>query len=451
MTRHTKFVLFFVATLTIVMAFSLAASAQTGSSMQNSDGSTVAYVYVSGGTPSNSEIYAYYAASDGKLTSVSGSPFPAFANQGIAVNEKYLFGTDGVYIYSFAIASDGAIKQVASINAQQFNENNCGGPINLFLDHTGGTLYDEDYDSDCANNTYQFFSIDDSTGALGYLGIVNGGSPMFNVPLSFIGNNVYAYGSYCYHFTPAIFAFRRHSDGTLTSVKDNPPLPIPPKGDFYCPYMAAADSANHVAISVLTQQPNMKPDGSPQLATYTADASGKLTTKSAFWNMPNTDVGYVTDILMSPSGKLLALGGAAGLQVFHFNGSKPITHYTKPLTTDRIDQVFWDNDNHLYAISRSAGKLFVFTITPTSVRQAAGSPYMIPNPQSVTVLSKKYARVIGTGIGPDCKLPDSLVATGDFLPDRRGSREIRQQAEPGAVCELPIAQHSCELRSVERG
>jgi hypothetical protein len=104
--------------------------------------------------------------------------------------------------------------------------------------------------------------------------------------------------------------------------------------------------------------------------------------------MPSTAVKYATDLKMSPSGKLLAVAGGAGLQVFHFNGSNPITHYTNLLTGDQVDQAFWDNANHLYAISRSANKLFVFTITPTSVRQAPGSPYTITNPQDLTVLPK---------------------------------------------------------------
>jgi hypothetical protein len=50
--------------------------------------------------------------------------------------------------------------------------------------------------------------------------------------------------------------------------------------------------------------------------------------------------------------------------------------------------VFWDNNNHLYAISQTEGKLFVFTITPTSFSQAPGSPYPIVNPQNITVLAK---------------------------------------------------------------
>ena len=77
---------------------------------------------------------------------------------------------------------------------------------------------------------------------------------------------------------------------------------------------------------------NFSPDGPPQLATYTADNSGNLHTTSTPANMPQTAVGTVTDLKMAPSGKLLAVGGTAGLQVFHFNGSSPITHGTGLLT-----------------------------------------------------------------------------------------------------------------------
>jgi len=379
-----------IATLCTELAFSQVTFAQTDATIQDTTSrSPVAFVYVSGSRGSNHhEINAFTAASDGRLTPVAGSPFRADV-QGMAVNGEYLFGTNGTSIYSFSIASDGALKRVAWINAQQFNDGNCGGPSALFLDHTGATLYDVDYDGNvCANNTYQFFGANSSTLSLSYLG-VSAASVEFEVPLSFIENNVYAYGSSCNHFNPSIFGFRRNSDGTLTDLDINPPMPVAKKGDFYCPYLAAADRTNHVAISVqaLNGQ-TWQPDGPPQLATYTADGSGNLATKSTFWNMPKHGVKSVTDISVSPSSKLLAVAGTAGLQVFHFHASNPITHYTELITKDPVDQLFWDNDNHLYAISRSAGKLFVFTITPTSVSQAPGSPYTIANPQNTSVLPK---------------------------------------------------------------
>jgi hypothetical protein len=259
----------------------------------------------------------------------------------------------------------------------------------LFLDHTGTTLYDVDfYGNICANNTYQSFGINSSTGELTYLA-ASSPSTQFGVPLSFMANNLYGYGSNCYHFSASVYGFRRNSDGTLTDLSINPPIPVAKQGNFYCTSMAAADRTSHVAISV--QQLNgqsWQADGAPQLATYTVDASGNLTTKSTYLNMPKHAVGRLGDIKMSPSGKLLAVAGAAGLQVFHFNGGNPITHYTGLLTKVPIDQVSWDNANHLYAISRSAGKLFVFTITPTTFKQAPGSPYTITNPQNAAVLPK---------------------------------------------------------------
>jgi hypothetical protein len=379
MTRPIQFFACLFAVLCTGLAFA----------QDNSTHSPVAFVYVSSSPSANqNEINAFAAASNGKLTPISGSPFSANV-QGMAVNGKYLFGTDGIHIYSFSIASDGGLEKVASINAQKFNGYNCGGPVALFLDHTGTTLYDEDfYGNICANNTYQSFDIDPSTGELSYLG-ASDPSVVFNVPLSFIGNNVYAYGSSSREYDSRIFGLRRNSGGNLTDLNLNPPMPRAKKGDFYVTYGAAADPSNHLAISVAPHNGSTwQPDGPMQLAIYTADSSGKLITKSAFWNMPASAVMYPTDLEMSPSGRFLAVSGTAGLQVYHFNGGNPITHYTGLLTKDEIDQMFWDESNHLYALSLSAGKLFVFTITPTSVSPAPGSPYSITSPQGIIVLPK---------------------------------------------------------------
>lgn len=102
--------------------------------------------------------------------------------------------------------------------------------------------------------------------------------------------------------------------------------------------------------------------------------------------MPRLDV-YPSSIAMSPSGKVLAIGGSRGLQLFHFNGSSAPTLYKGNLFSStanpNIDQVAWDNHNHLYALSYDTGylhataKLYVFTVTSTSVTAAPGSPYDI--------------------------------------------------------------------------
>ncbi|MGB7130357.1 MAG: hypothetical protein WBD59_06100, partial [Candidatus Sulfotelmatobacter sp.] len=138
------------------------------------------------------------------------------------------------------------------------------------------------------------------------------------------------------------------------------------------------------------------PAGPYQLATYTVDSAGQLSTTSTSENMPTTEAGgqagnsssQVIDYWMSPSGKFLAVAGTSGLQVFHFNGADPITKYTGLLVSGEVDQVFWDNSNHLYAIGNTAGKLWVFTVTATGVTQAPGSPHSITSPGDMIVLPK---------------------------------------------------------------
>lgn len=393
MTRHVLLVVCMAAMLCTEAAFSQTSPGE-GEKSSEAVVSTapVAYVYVSSNVyASDPQIYAYGAGSNGKLTSVAGSPFAAAIAYGgsLAVNAKYLFATNGVDITSFAVASNGALHRVASSDAQGFNQSDCGGPVSLFLDRSGATLYDEDIYSDCANNAYQFFGIGASTGDLSYLGTTARTTPEFEVPLSFLGGNKYAYGASCYHWNQVIFGFARNSDGALTSLDIDPAMPEAANGNFYCPYLSATDSADRVVVPVQPMSnASFEPSGAYQLAVYTADSSGNLTTSSTYSNMPKVSVASVTSIAMSPSGELLAVGGTAGVQVFHFNGANPVTRYTGLLNSVEVDQMSWDSDNHLYAISQSAGKLFVFTITPTSYSQAAGSPYAITKPQNIRALAK---------------------------------------------------------------
>jgi WD40 repeat protein len=373
-----------------VLAFSQVASSPTDAGLNASaESSPAAFVYVSAQKGPDYGISAYSASSSGQLTPVSGSPFAANANY-MALNGKYLFGSNGVDIYSFSIASDGALTQVASLNAQNYNQNGCGGPENLFVDRTGTTLYDPDYLGNiCANNAYQVFSIGSATGALDYLGAAVA-SPAFNSPLSFIGDNLFGYSSDCYRSMPGIYGYARATDGTLTEINGEPTaMPAAPSGNYYCPYLSAADSANHVAIPLMPMsESTLQPSGALQIAVYSADSSGNLTTASTSANMPKSAVSSVTDIRISPSGKLLAVAGTSGLQVFHFNGANPVTRFTGLLATGQVDHIFWDNANHLYAISTSAGKLMVFTVDATGATPTSGSPYTIASPQNIAVLAK---------------------------------------------------------------
>ncbi|HEY6846583.1 MAG TPA: hypothetical protein VI320_10250 [Terracidiphilus sp.] len=355
------------------------------------DGAPIAYIYVSS-TPAsgaNNEVEAFAASKTGELAPIAGSPFQENVTS-MAVNGKYLFAanSNGFDIDSYLMEPDGALSYVTSFNAANSEDCNFLGP--LFLDHTGSTLYDMEFNgSGCSNNTYQSFTLNKTNAHLLQLGN-SGPNTWLNLPASFIGNNQYAYSAACSgNMYWGIYGFKRESNGMLTQAEISATPPSAPTGYFYCPSQAAADPSNHVAIAMQpVNQQTFSPDKPPQLATFTAAANGNLSTSSTARNMPETSVGSVTDLNMAPSGKLLAVAGTGGLQVFHFNGASPITGYTGLLTTDEIDQFFWDNQNDLYAISRTAGKLFVFTITPSGYHQAPGSPYSVGHPQNIIVQPK---------------------------------------------------------------
>jgi hypothetical protein len=312
---------------------------------------------------------------------IPGTPFP-YTGTYMAVNGKWLFAVRYLdeNIDSFSIGSNGAITM-----KDTYTLPSGGGAISVYLDHTGSTLYADYYTT---NDDYLSFSINQSTGQLNEIGDLPG-SPSDNSPVSFIGNNVYAYSSSCYHFGPEIIGVQRAANGPLSRINNfNPPFPAEQSGGFYCPWLAAADPTNHLAIAMVPLNSNWGQDGPWQLATYTADSSGNLTTNSTYSNMPGVLVGGVNDYRMSPSGQYLAVGGMSGFQIFHFNGANPITPYTGVLTSAPIDQIFWDTSNHVYAMSRSAGEVFVFTVNSTAVYQAPGSPHKVPSPMSLIVLPK---------------------------------------------------------------
>jgi hypothetical protein len=343
----------------------------------------IAYVYVSNTV---NQIVGYSASSTGKLTAIPGSPFKAIGGASMAVNGKYLFGEGNSNIYTSRIASNGALKQVASFNAIKYNPDGQYGWLNcLFLDHTGTTLYTLIGDDD--NDPYQAFKINNSNGELTY--IWSGGLARGNTtPMTFMGSNKFAYAASQFYLNPDIFGFQRNSNGTITEIRDDAAMPVAKPGDVYLPVFAIADQTNHAAVAIYPEKgaPFGPQDGPELLASYTGDAAGNITTNNTYKNMPGVAVGLVNRMRMSPSGKLLAVAGTAGLQVFHFNGASPITKYKGLLVSGPVSMAYWDNANHLYALG--ANKLYVFTVTPTSVSQAAGSPYAIAKSAALIVQPK---------------------------------------------------------------
>lgn len=355
-----------------------------------------AYVYVSATMSTGTNgIYAFAAGPNGALTLVAGSPFHDDVTY-MAVNGKYLFGStrSGLYVASFLIEPNGAPHWNNSTNVANLNMSGCTYASPLVLDHTGTGIYRSALDGSlCESSEYQTFHVDATTGRLSYQAS-SAVKFLYSTPLTFSASNAYAYGSDCINYKGSYLdtfqIFSRLSNGFLndTAISTAPPPPRT-SSEFYCRSLPAADPANHVAVVVQSiDTSSSTPVGAPQLAVYTRNTNGSLATTSTAANMPPTSVGSVFGTAMSPDGKLLAVSGAAGVQVFHFNGSAPISPYTGLLTTAGAEQIFWDNAHHLYAISRNAQKLYVFSVTATRVSQASGSPYTISQPQNLIVQPK---------------------------------------------------------------
>jgi hypothetical protein len=358
----------------------------------------VAYVYIAN-TPANSstnQITAYTADANGTLSPLAGSPFAEdVAYMVVTGTHLMAVSRSEPNINAYLIASDGTLSFEASTDYAQYNSgsNDCGSAGQIFLDHTGATLYVQEFDgsSACANTVIASFKVEKPGGELKYLGTDNTGVfPGVNSAAYFIGNNMYAYtsaDSACMYY--AFYGFKRASNGLLSSLDSmTSNLPTAPEGvSRYVPSLAAADPTDHVAFLMQPANPPGCAPGPLQLANYTVDASGNLSTTNTSTNMPATSIVNFSDMKMSPSGELLAVAGAEGLQVFHFNGANPITQDTGLLTSDPVAQMFWDNNDHLYAISTSSAKLHVFTVTPTTVAEAPGSPYSIASPENLIVRS----------------------------------------------------------------
>jgi hypothetical protein len=372
-----------------------------------------------GANGSPAQILAYAAAANGQLTPVPGSPFNQDVGS-LAANGTYLVASANAVpdLNTYTIASNGALTLASQFDYTQETgyqasiDTVCGYIDDLFFDPTGQSLYAGVGNIQCSNNNaVASFTVASSSGSLSYLGNTNIGYEASD-RVAVLGNDTYAYSALndaCMY--GGISSFARSSSGlltgflTVTTPAHGPAAPPGATSDgvaqpSYAAGFTATDTTNHVAIA---EYPCFAQGGvaatQVQLAAWTTNADGSLTTADTYATMPATKVSTPLDMKTSPSGTLLAVGGIGGLEVFHFNGASSITAYTGLLTTDSITQMFWDNDNHLYAITSSSGsgtvtpgKLYVFTIpnanTYDGPQEAPGSPYTIANPLSLAVQSQ---------------------------------------------------------------
>jgi hypothetical protein len=341
-------------------------------------------------------INVYNAASNGKLALVSGSPFKGTSGLAIGAAGSHFITVGTSYIHSYSLTAAGGIGiQVSQINSALYTGSDCGTTAGGIIDHTGQEIYVQMAGGPTWCNALQSYKADSKTGLLTFNGATNISLDDRGHPASWLTlapNNAHAYyiaGEYM-SCGGTISGFYRNSYGTLYSAPFNMNGPSFPGlegvgGVFYPSASAniAADGIGQIAMALFqdVEPPCNAAVGPFQLASFTVDYYGNLISTNKGTSMPVPNV-YPTVLSISPVSNLLALGSngagrwfgtnpTTGLQIFYFNGANAITKYSATLTTAPIDALGWDKSNHLFAISKSTGKLYVYTVTPTG--QNAGN------------------------------------------------------------------------------
>jgi hypothetical protein len=351
----------------------------------------VAYVYVS----TSKGVYLYDAASTGKLALVGG-PY-SVSGLSIGSNGKYFVSLGTDYVHTYVVASNGAIgKQASQINTQLYNGGDCGTTGGAILDHTGQDIYvllnNAFVGGSGVCTAYQTFKITSTSGALTFLGAATFDGRFANQSAlpTITANDVYGYAVTAFGgYTPdtPMSGLKRESSGALAWWPLSQIDPVAQPGWVFYPTIPVADPSNHLAVAMYPEyEPPFGNTGPIQLASYTVDSQGNLKSTNTWHSMPTPSTG-VSVLNMSPSGKLLAVGGPSGLLVYHFNGASPITAYSAKLATVPIKWIHWDNANHLFALS-TTGKMYVFSATPTAISPVVGSPYTISNANGLFVVPR---------------------------------------------------------------
>jgi len=370
----------------------------------------IAYAYVQ----TNKGILLYDEAADGRLTLDSASPFPA-VGQLIGSTGSYVVTLGQTLVHLYHVTANGRIgAQAAQETLAKYSDGLCGSPSGGTLDHTGQfihILFNPTIYVSQPCTAYQTYRINKSAGSLTFVGAAEVDANVESKlgPLTQTSDNRFAYALDVYIPSVRLAGFSRESSGALDNLSISESDPQPPEPYDYYPLLTAEARNNTLAIALGTVEYIGSPDvadGPVQLASYTVDASGNISSTNTNDKMPTPDVGP-TLLRVSPGGGLLAVAGGNcswctlstgsgvnGLQIFRFNGANPITHYTGVLTSDPIEQLEWDNDSHLFALSIETGKLRVYRITTSRYSEAPGSPVLVkgangPGPNGLVVVPVK--------------------------------------------------------------
>jgi hypothetical protein len=296
---------------------------------------------------------------------------------------------NSTFLFSYEILPNGGIgEQVSKIDTGLYTAgasclsspaNYPGYYFTAELDHTGSYVYAVfswwgNPSSSCLS-VVQTFEIS-KTGQLLFKGYttINSALPVGQFPsIEVLGNNKFAY-------TPAtstFLSFARETSGVLNTIHTDTVLPKaePGSGGIYrLAGNITPDPTNHFAATLWA------PDGQWQIASFTVDTQGNVSTTNTWDNMPALPQNDgVYDMMLDPTGKILAVAYGTGIQLYHFNGAHAITPFTGLVgISGAIGQLAWDDHGHLYGFNSDSSKMHVYDVTSKGMTETAGSRTVVP-------------------------------------------------------------------------
>jgi hypothetical protein len=411
--------------------------------------STAAYVYIQIQGPQGS-VYGFSASSTGKLSAIPGAPWKP-AGQIVGSNKSQFLTLGQTLIHSYGIAANGAIgSQLAQEPVFDYQGSECGGGSSgqdgAVLDHSGKYIYvmlDDGFKDNETCGAYQSyiinsdgsFSFDGETQLTGPESSESGGVDGFGLP-SILGNESFAYALYQAGGPPEneyYLGLQRESNGTL-EYEPNMQVTVPTDPNSY--YVPLSFDASPVGNTFAVElYPGWTAPA--QLGVFTANSEGSLSSTNTSSNMPTSPFTTITGTTFSPSGNMFVIysnsgsGSGAGIQIYNANGAAPLTPYKTLLSGTPIDQVGWDSSNHLYAISNSNNKLYVFTVTSTSVTQ--DTAWSIGSPFKMIVVSNGSAGAASQFETPLLTTSGALAVAGQVTIDTVGNTTVEMTGQPAGA------------------
>lgn len=360
-----------------------------------------AHLYVQSQGPAG-PVYGYWANTSGHLSAIPGSPFK-LGTQIVGSNGSQFFTMGHTLLHSYQVGSDGAIgSQLFDVGFFNYYGGGCGSPQQTadngaVLDHTGKYIYlvlQDNAQMSCS--AYQSWKVN-SDGSFTFVGDTerdfgnqSGEANPAGVSIpSILGNETFAFGYVTRGHNTGVVDLQRGSSGELQFVwyfsQKDPSI----TDGYYAVRRPDASPTGNYVVFELNADNNSLP---PQLGVYTVDSNGNFSTTNTSNDMPATAF-IGPSMKFSPSGNLLAVSadgaetnGESGIEIYKFNGAAPLRLYKTLLSGTPIDGIAWDKSNHLYAISKTDNKLYVFTVTTTSV--TLDSTISIGSPVKMVVVSE---------------------------------------------------------------